>query len=372
MASDRFSTSEYDSIVIGGGFFGVSIALVLAEKGQRVLILERGRELLGRASYNNQARVHAGYHYPRHFLTALRSRVNFPRFVQDFESCIVQDFEHYYAIAKRFSKTTASQFHQFMNRVGAPIERAPENIRQLFDPHLIEEVFSVQEQVFDADRLRAHLKAALQKTSIEIQLQAEVRKIDKSPLEAQVLDIESQSTKAVRARRIFNCTYSGINTVLTASAVAPIPLKHEITEMCLIDVPDAFRKRCVTVMCGPFFSLMPFPSRGLHTLSHVRYTPHATWQDQASENLIQPYALLNAFPKVSHFPQMIRDATRYLPLLKDSKYKDSLWEVKTILPQSDDNDGRPILFQNIPEIPGLTCIMGGKIDNIYDVFEAIS
>ena len=33
-------------------------------------------------------------------------------------------------------------------------------------------------------------------------------------------------------------------------------------------------------MCGPFFSLMPFPAAGLQTLSHVRYTPHFAWLER--------------------------------------------------------------------------------------------
>lgn len=58
-----------------------------------------------------------------------------------------------------------------------------------------------------------------------------------------------------------------------------VPLKHGLTELALVEVPDRHRGLGVTVMDGPCFSLMPFPARGLHTLSHVRYTPHAHWYD---------------------------------------------------------------------------------------------
>ena len=53
--------------------------------------------------------------------------------------------------------------------------------------------------------------------------------------------------------------------------------------------------------------------------------------------------------------------------LSDCVYKDSLWEVKTVLPLSDIDDGRPILFRPSQELPGLIHLMGGKIDNIYDI-----
>jgi len=70
--------------VIGGGFFGCSLALALRARGERVTLLEREANLMVRASANNQARVHGGYHYPRSILTGLRSRLNYPRFVAEF------------------------------------------------------------------------------------------------------------------------------------------------------------------------------------------------------------------------------------------------------------------------------------------------
>jgi hypothetical protein len=64
---------------------------------------------------------------------------------------------------------------------------------------------------------------------------------------------------------------------------------------------------------------------------------------------------------------MIRDAQRYLPRIAAARYVESLWEVKTILPQSDANDSRPILYHRDTASPRVTVILGAKIDNIYDV-----
>ena len=82
-----------DAVIIGGGFYGSAIAIYLAKtRGlRRLILLEREPELLIRASYNNQARVHNGYHYPRSFTTAFRSRVNLPRFVRDWPQVVKQD-----------------------------------------------------------------------------------------------------------------------------------------------------------------------------------------------------------------------------------------------------------------------------------------
>ena len=76
-------------------------------------------------------------------------------------------------------------------------------------------------------------------------------------------------------------------------------------------------------------------------------------------------------PRQTNYPHMIKDAQRYMPSLRDCKYVDSIWEVKTILPLSEIDDGRPILFRNNHGLQNLTCILGGKIDNIYDVLYEI-
>src|SRR5438093_333836 len=97
---DAGMSELWDAVVIGGGFYGMMVAEFLARRRQRVLLCEREADFMQRASYVNQARVHQGYHYPRSILTALRSRINFQRFVGDFPECIESSFEKLYAIGR--------------------------------------------------------------------------------------------------------------------------------------------------------------------------------------------------------------------------------------------------------------------------------
>ena len=69
---------------------------------------------------------------------------------------------------------------------------------------------------------------------------------------------------------------------------------------------------------------------------------------------------------------MIKDASRYLPIIQKSKYIKSFFEVKTILQKNEGNDGRPILYEKNQEMDGFFSILGGKIDNIYDIFEKVN
>jgi hypothetical protein len=69
---------------------------------------------------------------------------------------------------------------------------------------------------------------------------------------------------------------------------------------------------------------------------------------------------------------MIRDSGRYVPSLCKAKYVDSLFEVKTVLVKNEGDDGRPILFEKHPSLPNLFSLLGGKIDNIYDILEKMN
>jgi glycine/D-amino acid oxidase-like deaminating enzyme len=164
---------------------------------------------------------------------------------------------------------------------------------------------------------------------------------------------------------VFNCTYSSTNRVLAASSLTTIPLRHELTELALVRVPPPLESRAATVMCGPFFSVMPFPARGLHSLSHVRYTPHGAWLDRGKGS---EAPARDVTPATTNVERMRRDAERYLPALHEVTYVESLWEFKTVLPSSDVDDSRPILFRRDPAVPNVISIVGAKIDNIYDVF----
>jgi glycine/D-amino acid oxidase-like deaminating enzyme len=362
---------QFEVLVIGGGFYGSVLAAHAArDLGRRTALIEKGASLLGRASYFNQARVHRGYHYPRSLLTASRSRANFDRFLHDYRDSVDDGFESIYAVSRVFSNVTASQFARFCDRIGAPIERAPAHVRELFDLELVDEVFRAREAVFDARRLRERLSAELSAAGAEVRLETEATRIDRLP--NGLLEVSLGSAEKVVSRDVFDCTYSRINHIFTASGLPPVPLKHELAELALIDLPEPLKAMGVTLMCGPFFSVLPFPPRSLSTLSHVRYTPHRSWEEGRAEPGVDPDQRLATFPRTTRHREMILDASRYLPLLSESDYVDSMWEIKTLLPRSEVDDSRPILFKRDHGYEGLHCVMGSKIDNVYDMVDFAS
>ena len=258
-----------DSLIIGGGFYGLYLSEHLARQGQHVLLLEGESSLMRRASYVNQARVHNGYHYPRSILTALRSRVNFPRFVDEFRPAVDESFEKVYAVARRGSKVSAGQFRKFMERIGAPIRRAEPVIRRLFNSELVEDVFWVRECAFDAQKLATVISDRVKQAGVAIKTGATANRVvsrSKDELEIEVADGH------VIAKRVLVCGYSQTNSVLVNSGLPAIPLKHEFTELALVEPPAELQGLGVTVMDGPFFSCMPFPAqRDVHAEPRALY-----------------------------------------------------------------------------------------------------
>jgi glycine/D-amino acid oxidase-like deaminating enzyme len=365
---NRSSSCDYDAVVIGGGFYGSFLAAALGHRLPRVRLIEKENDLMTRASYVNQARVHGGYHYPRSFMTALRSALNFPRFLLDFSSCIDDSFEKVYAIARQGSMVSSYQFRTFCRNIAAPVRPAPDSIRRLFNSNLIDEVVCVRECSFDAARLRGLMRVRLEEAGVGISLASEVRRI--LPGADGRLLVELQDGGEFSAGAIFNCAYSQINTILRNSELPMLGLKHELTELALIEPPDELQQIGVTVMDGPFFSTMPFPALGLHSLSHVRYTPHESWREP--ELVRDPHAYLAERSPESRFTFMLKDSQRYLPCMQGARYVKSLFEVKTVLVQNEVDDGRPILFRCQPGNPDFTTVLGAKIDNIYDVLDALN
>jgi L-2-hydroxyglutarate oxidase LhgO len=363
------SNIPYDAVIIGAGIYGCVIACQLAERFQlkKIIVIERESSLFQRASSINQARVHNGYHYPRSYTTAYRSRVNVPKFVADWPSAIERDFSKVYGIAKHNSKVTSKQFVRFCNEIGAKIKPATPLVKNLFNDRLIEDLFEVEEYAFNSSELASLCWKNLTRNEIEVQLQVTACSIQK---EGKLLSLsikdEANNNRALLTRKIFNCAYSGLNTICGDFSATQTKLKHEITEMALIEPPAPLENLAFTIMDGPFFSVMPFPTRSLHTLSHVRYTPHYSFPDQPGRS---PYKVLYNYPKQSRANRMLRDASRYLPSLSEAHYQESLFEIKTTLMKNETDDGRPILFEESKELPGLFSVLGGKIDNIYDILE---
>ena len=352
-------TSDNDVIIIGGGFYGCMIALFLSNYYKNILIVEAEKEIITKASYHNQARVHNGYHYPRNFLTGFRSHRNYSRFLADFKSAIDDSYLMIYGVARTNSKITTNQFVRFCKQIDLPLKALEPKYKKLFNEHFIEDLFMVDEVVFNAAKIRKILEEKLEKAKVKVIYKTKGVKLQQKN---NAFIVSLSNGESLRSKQVINATYANINSFLRESELPLLPFKYEYAEMPLVKMPESLKKIGLTIMDGPFFSLMPFPDKKLHSFHHVRYTPHLTWFSDKID-----YKLLEK--RQSQFLFMKKDATRYIPDLEDLQHVNSLYEVKTILQQNESNDGRPILFRQDYGHKNFSVVMGGKIDNIYDTFD---
>jgi glycine/D-amino acid oxidase-like deaminating enzyme len=230
----------------------------------------------------------------------------------------------------------------------------------------VETVFEVDEVAFDATLLRRKLERRLQAGGVTVHLGERVSRISPSRFG---VSVETETGLVVDADKVVNCTYSGLNHMEQPGSSVVAGLKHELTEVTLVRVPPELENLGVTVMDGPFFSLFPFPPRQLHTLTHVRHTPHAAWAEEDG-GAPDPYDVLADAPRTSRFPAMVRDASRFLPLLAGLEHEGSLFEIKTVPANRELDDARPILLRR-DAVGRALSVLGSKIDNIYDVIPEI-
>ncbi|MDX7952950.1 FAD-dependent oxidoreductase [Lichenihabitans sp. Uapishka_5] len=358
---------SYDVIVIGAGFYGCALAEHLARQGKSVLVCEMGAMPLERASAVNQARVHTGFHYPRSFATALRSWHNFERFTRDYNEAVIRDFQMLYAIARYRTKVNARRFSGMFQAIGAPLRVASPAQKALFTPDLVEDVFACTEYAFDYTVMRRLLMERLAALPVTFAYRSKVTRVERR--QEDVLAIRLENEPDIEAVQVFNVTYSQINAVLKSSGLERLPLKHELVEIALVKPPSELEGLAVTMMDGAFFSAMPYPAAQAYSLTHVRYTPHMTWTDE--DDVPTPYDIAASVPHRTRWRHMMNDARRYMPALGQVTWQSSLFDVKTIPIRNERDDGRPILLQAHTELPGFHSVLGSKIDNIYDLFDAI-
>ena len=368
----------YDKIIIGAGFYGLYAAKYCGNKGEKVLVLEKDSEAFMRATYINQARVHMGYHYPRSISTAKKSADYFDRFCNDFGFCIYDSFKQVYATSSNFSWTNAAAFEKFCKSTNIVCEKlSPDTF---FKKGMCDGAFLTKEYTYDAQILKDSLLNDLSKISnVTIMYNHKPEKISQN---GENYIVESKEIIA-ETSYILNATYAGVNDIHNLVGFPPFKIKYEKCEIILCKADEKLKDIGITVMDGPFFSIMPFGKTGYHSLTSVTFTPHETsYSDLAefecqksSDCLCKKGDLYNcnicpAKPQ-SAWPFMEKLAKKYLLDKYGFEYVGSLYSMKPILQSTEVDDSRPTVIKVMSEKPKFVSVLSGKINTVYDLDEVL-
>ncbi len=373
--------ATYDKVIIGAGIYGLYAANFCADKGEKVIVLEFDEESVSRATYVNQARVHNGYHYPRSYSTAIKSSKYFHRFNEDFPFSVKSDFRKIYATSAKYSWTSAEQFKKFSKAANIKCDEI--NSREYFKEGLVDGAFDTQEYTYDAMEIKKHYLEVLGKKSDKVTFQygARIEKID--------LD-ESNNTYKVYLKDgsiletgyVLNATYASTNQIAEMMGFDKFKIKYELCEIILCKTSDKLKDVGITVMDGPFFSVMPFGHTGFHSLTSVTFTPHKTSYDllptfdcQKDNVACSPLQLdnCNLCPNkpTSAWDYMYKLSRKYLGEDIDLYYEESLFSMKPILMASEIDDSRPTVIKQFSTNPTFVSVLSGKINTVYDLDEVL-
>lgn len=369
---------NYDKIIIGAGLYGLYSALYCAKAGQKTVVLEYDEAPFMRATYINQARVHMGYHYPRSYATAIKSAGYFRRFNEDYGFCVHSRFDQLYATSSRFSWTDAAQFQKFCADAGIRCEEMP--VSRYFKDGMCDGAFLTEEYTYDAHILRDYFLEELKKyPNVELVYQVRIQAIEKGDRQYTVYTGQGR----YEAGFVLNCTYASVNQILELAGYETFGIKYELCEIILCEAGERLKDLGITVMDGPFFSIMPFGKTGCHSLTSVTFTPHVTSYDKRPVFACQkrrgggcsPEALGNcntcpAKPE-SAWDYMSTLARKYMRDEYEFSYIKSLFSMKPILTASEIDDSRPTVIRRFSEKPYFYSVLSGKINVVYDLNEIL-
>lgn len=364
----------YDKIIIGAGLYGLYSALFCAKRGQRVLVLEMDPAPFMRATYINQARVHMGYHYPRSYSTAIKSAGYFKRFNEAYGFCVHSKFDQVYATSTNFSWTDANEFQKFCKDANIRCDEIP--VSKYFNDKLCDGAFLTEEYTYDAQILKDYFIEELKKyKNVTIYYGVDIKNIEKI---GRTFSVYTE-TQCYHTEFLLNATYAGVNQILSMLGCEPFKIKYELCEIILCNVDEKLKNVGLTVMDGPFFSIMPFGKTGFHSLTSVTFTPHSvsyedvpTFECQGrSEGYCTPKKLGNCNSCKAHpesaWKYMSGLARKYMKEEYGFSYGQSLYSMKPILKASEIDDSRPTVIREFPEMPGLVSVLSGKINTVFDL-----
>lgn len=310
--------------IIGGGIFGSTIAIELANQGCNVVLYERHENLLEEASSINQYRVHEGYHYPRSIETVLECQASVSDFIRHYRQSIVPKrvgIKNYYAIASKASVTNPEQYIAFMDAIGLPYKK----VKPMQGTDLTVEV---EENIYDPAILASIVKRRMIGAGVELRLGRVATENDLVDADFTVI-----------------ATYANLNDW----RIDKREYQYEICEKPVLKLPESYRKKSIVIMDGPFMCIDPLGSSDLHVMGNV---VHAIHHRNIGYKPIVPDGYKNLLnkglvrsPSITNINKFIESARQFFPNIDRAQHIGSMYTIRTVLPYKENDDARPTLVE---------------------------
>ena len=336
--------------VIGGGIFGATCALELA-KIAHVSLFERHAELLTEVSFNNQFRHHSGFHYPRSYDTIAEIRATRSEFEAEYEEAINRTIPAYFCTSASGIEIPAERYLAacMNNNLAFTVAKPPDGV---LDFSKVSLSLKTDEAVYDIVRLRGIVTERLRRNrDIAFHPATNVVSGVITADGSKRLTFEGpEGTREESFDFLVNATYDNRNIVSRWFGFPVEPLRFDLYELLVLRLP--IPQICVTIIDGPFTSLVGTGNEGEFLLSHIH--------NSVSRSVIPDDGMP---PQWGEFPSnratMLRHSARYLPILSQATDVGSRWATRAVNAYARDFDARPTVITS----HGFGCwsVLGGKI-----------
>lgn len=353
--------------VVGGGAFGVMTAARLAEANETVTLFERLPGLM-QGSSANANRLHQGFHYPRHEETARQCARGFRGLTGEFGAAILKGVTNTYFIASERSLTSAGEFLAFCHRLGLPYRRLDLSRCDPAMKHVALGV-STNEVVYDQAVLRRLMIERLDRSGAEVRLGVGVVDLRRSKHGG--FEIESRDGQRCGYDAVVNSSYADLSR-LTARLGHPVEARQYEYVAAAVVALDWPHPVSLTVLDGPFMSLLPLDVRGRYLLYHVARSVIArhdggfldpAWLDPTTS----PCARID---QRKWFAALRESCCHFVPALRGARLEGVLQGARMVLAHAEATDARTSTVTLLE--PGYVSVFSGKIDHCLWVAEEVA
>tara|TARA_B100000787_G_scaffold170085_1_gene163910 strand:- start:2395 stop:3477 length:1083 start_codon:yes stop_codon:yes gene_type:complete len=344
--------------IIGGGIFGLTIALNLSKYCKSIKVFENNSEILNGATKLNHNRHHFGFHYPRSVETArqcLNGKKDFDKF---YKHCIDYSFKNYYAISEKNSKVSFYDFEKFSNIMNLKFKEV-ETPDLIFNTSKISKCYLVNEGVYDFNKIKSVvIKRLSENKNIKIIKNLSVNSF---------VDISNTVTFKKNKKIIkedfdiiINATYSNLNNHIY-KIKNKVQMEYNLQEMCKLRIKG--KRFGSTILDGEFPSILPIAgTNDEYLFAHVKFSQLVK---KISKSI--PKVILNK-KYVSNLQQTFNESKKYLNILQKSKIIGNFKVIRSVNVdnQKDSRKSEIINYDN-----GNFSIFSGKIITVESLAKKI-
>lgn len=320
--------------IIGGGWVGCHLAYKL-KTNHKVTIFEKNGSIFTETSYNNQNRLHLGFHYARNYKTRKLCLDTFDKFMFDYEHLTDTVNNNLYCVPTHSSILDFETYLQIFN--GFSYEKVNSSIVEI--PNCIK----THERYIDFKKVKNFFQEELQSIVINKEI-----KFDDLSLLQEDFDL------------VVNCTN---NQLMLNNCVDCF---YELTVSMIYEKINLVGFGALTLVDGPLFSIYPYHNT-LYTVTDVEYTPIKKFTNTEDINEFIKNEITDNFINEIKVKIENKISNHYPEFCKNFKYVSYFLSTKSKINDLSD-DRYPIITQKENLINCFT----GKIQGIYIIEDYIN